>query len=149
MPSQAATGTLRPEMRIGELARTLGINASAVRFYESVGVLPEPARTPSGYRDYQEEDVGRIRFVKTAQSLGLALDAIREILAFRDRGEPPCGYVRETIAQEAAELEQRIKELRRLRRQLLELSERAAGLPDTGDGCYCHIFERADRDHTT
>ena len=136
-------------MRIGELARTLGINASAVRFYESVGVLPEPARTPSGYRDYQEEDVGRIRFVKTAQSLGLALDDIREILAFRDRGEPPCGYVREAIAQEAAQLEQRIKELRRLRRQLLELSERAAGLPDTGDGCYCHIIERVDRDHTT
>ncbi|MBW3590418.1 MAG: MerR family DNA-binding protein [Actinobacteria bacterium] len=60
-------------------------------------MLPEPARTSSGYRDYDGSDLERLKFVKLAQSLGLRLDEISEILALRDGGEVPCEYVRTLI----------------------------------------------------
>ncbi len=108
-------------MRIGELADRFGINPKTIRFYESVGLLPEPDRTSSGYRQYSGIDVDRLTFIKTAQRLGMTLDEIREILAFRDRGQPPCGYVRAVLNQQVAELDQRIVESARLREELVAL----------------------------
>jgi len=102
-------------MRIGELAGELGLNPRTIRFYESIGVLPEPARTGSGYRDYAEPDIERLRFIKLTRSLGLSLDDIREILALRDRGESPCSYVRWVIEERAAAIDDRIRELERAR----------------------------------
>ena len=67
-------------MRIGELADRLGVTTKSIRFYESIGLLPDPARTASGYRDYAEADAERLTFIKTAQRLGLSLDEIREIM---------------------------------------------------------------------
>ncbi|MFB7116162.1 MerR family DNA-binding protein [Streptomyces sp. NPDC056291] len=59
--------------------------------------IGSPERTPSGYRVYTDADAERLRFIKSAQRLGLSLDDIREILAFRDRGELPCGHVRHLV----------------------------------------------------
>lgn len=132
-------------MRIGEVAERVGVTTSAIRYYERIGILPEPDRTASGYRDYGEEGLERLRFVKAAQSLGLTLDDIREILGFRDRGEPPCPYVREAISRQAEEVDRRIAELRRLRGQLAEMADRAARMPD-GAGTYCGIIEHATGD---
>src|SRR3546814_457103 len=84
-------------MRIGELAARLAINTKTIRYYEGIGLLPPPDRTASGYRAYDEDDVERLTFIKTAQRLGITLDEIREILAFRERGERPCEYVRDEI----------------------------------------------------
>lgn len=86
-------------MRIGELAARLGLNTRTIRYYESIALLPEPERTASGYRTYDEADVERLAFIKSAQRLGLALDEIREVLALRERGVTPCGYVRVTGPQ--------------------------------------------------
>ncbi len=80
-------------MRIGELATQVGVNPKTVRYYESIGVLPEPERT-IGYRDYDETYAGRLTFIRTAQRLGITLDEVKEILAFRERGQVPCTYVR-------------------------------------------------------
>jgi DNA-binding transcriptional MerR regulator len=134
-------------VRIGELAGRLGLNPRTLRFYESIGVLPEPGRTPSGYREYDEVDVERLRFIKLAQSLGLALDDIREILALRDRGEAPCPYVREVIERQTAAIEERIRELQRLRTELKRLRRVARALPDDApdSGCVCHILQNADQ----
>lgn len=74
-------------MRIGEVADRLAVNPKTIRYYESVGLIPEPRRTESGYRDYDEEDFDRIRFIKTARRLDLALNEIREILAFETGGK--------------------------------------------------------------
>jgi DNA-binding transcriptional MerR regulator len=130
-------------MRIGELAGELGLNPRTIRFYESIGVLPEPARTGSGYRDYGEPDIERLRFIKLTRSLGLSLDDIREILALRDRGESPCSYVRWVIEERAAAIEDRIRELERMRTELRKLRRVAQALPDEpqGDTCVCHILE--------
>lgn len=120
-------------MRIGELAARLGLNTRTIRYYESIALLPEPERTASGYRTYDEADVERLAFIKSAQRLGLALDEIREVLALRERGETPCGYVRGLIQKEVADIDRRLDELRRLRQELVALDERA-GVVAGSDG---------------
>ena len=110
-------------MRIGLLAEAVGVDTPTIRFYESVGLLPEPARRPSGYRDYDQSDVERLRFVRQARALDLPLDDIREVLALRERGEVPCQYVREVIVREAEAIEERIGQLVTLRVELLRLHQ--------------------------
>ena len=126
-------------MRIGELAGRLGVTTKSIRFYESIGLLPEPARTSSGYRDYAEDDAERLTFVKTAQRLGLSLDEIREILALRERGQQPCGYVAGVLRRQVADLDRRIREMGELRDELKRLeAEAAAGCED---GTFCGVIE--------
>jgi MerR family transcriptional regulator, copper efflux regulator len=131
-------------MTIGQLAHELDLNARTIRYYEHVGVLPEPERTTSGYRLYTHEDEERLRFVKSAQRVGLTLGEIRETLAFRDRGQAPCHYVAEIIEQRLAETNQRIRELRTFKRELSELSELSrrmrAGDVVERDSRYCHYI---------
>lgn len=128
-------------MTIGQLARQLDLNPRTIRYYEHVGVLPEPERTASGYRLYTHEDEERLRFVKSAQRVGLTLGEIRETLAFRDRGEAPCRYVAGVIEQRLAETNRRIRELRAFKRELTELSQRmrAGGVVER-DSPYCHYI---------
>jgi len=127
-------------VRIGELAQRLGITTKAIRFYESIGLLPEPDRTASGYRTYEEVDAERLVFVKTAQRLGLSLDEIKEIIAFRDRGEQPCGYVAAILQRQVADLDERIREMAALRDELQGLQARAAG-GTLAEGRYCGVIE--------
>jgi DNA-binding transcriptional MerR regulator len=126
-------------MRIGELAGELGLNPKTIRYYESAGLLPEPERTSGNYRSYGAEDVKRLRFIKAAQRLGLTLDEIREVLAFAERGEPPCGFVRDRLHAEVTAIDQRIRELQALRAELTSLEAQADMLPPA-DGGYCPII---------
>ncbi len=127
-------------MRIGELAERMGLNTRTIRYYESIGLLPEPDRTASGYRAYDEADIDRLAFIKSAQRLGLALDEIREVLALRDRGEAPCGYVRGLISKEIVDIDRRLAELRGLRQELVALNERVEKT-DPGTGKICGLIE--------
>ncbi len=115
-------------MRIGELAERAGISAKAIRYYEQIGILPTPARTVSGYRAYDPVVLGRLGFVRAAQALGLTLGEIRQIIAFRDDGAAPCVHVTALLERRAAELGQRIAELRELQGEITKLAERAASL---------------------
>jgi DNA-binding transcriptional MerR regulator len=127
-------------MRIGELAGRLGVTTKAIRFYESRGLLPDPTRTSSGYRSYEEVDAERLVFIKTAQRLGLSLDEIKEIIAFRDRGEQPCGYVAELLQRQVTDLDRRIREMRALRDELRRLQGRAVqGVTEKSK--YCGVIE--------
>lgn len=130
-----------PGMRIGQLAERLGINAKTIRYYESIGLLPRPARRSSGYRSYGEQDAERLTFVRTAQRFGLRLDQIREILAFRDRGERPCDFVLGAVRREVADLDQRIAELQATRAELANLLARAESQPPGGGGRFCELLE--------
>lgn len=127
-------------MRIGELADRLGVNTKTIRYYEGIGLMPSPERTPAGYRVYDEDAVERLTFIKTAQRLGITLDEAREILAFRDRGEQPCGYVRDVLRRERAHIDARIRELRALRSELVALEELANEIPETS-GVVCKLIE--------
>jgi DNA-binding transcriptional MerR regulator len=127
-------------MRIGELAEGLGVTTKTIRYYESIGLLPQPARTPSGYREYAETDAERITFVKTAQRLGLTLDEIAEIIAFRDRGEQPCSYVAGLLRRQVRLLDARIREMRALRDELRDLEAHASTV-GVENGAYCGVIE--------
>lgn len=130
-------------MRIGDLAAQVGVNPKTIRYYETIGIMPEPARTGSGYRDYIEADVARVVFVKAAQRLEMRLDEIREVLALRDRGERPCDYVRRTLRQQVSGIDQRLAELTRLRTELIALDELADQVADTtaDQGSCCPLIE--------
>lgn len=77
-------------MRIGELAAELGLNPKTIRYYEEIGLLPEPRRTQAGYRLYDAADRERLRFILKAKAVGLTLEEIKLVLDVRSNGQPPC-----------------------------------------------------------
>jgi DNA-binding transcriptional MerR regulator len=130
-------------VRIGELAHRSGVEPSAIRYYERIGLMPGPARNDSGYRDYDEEAAARLGFIRAAQSVGLTLGEIRETLAFRDRGEAPCSHVAALIERNAAQLRQRITALEAMQRDLERLAKKARAIApeDVPGAAFCHIIE--------
>ena len=115
-------------MRIGELAARAGLTTKTIRFYEAAGVLPEPSRRSSGYREYDAAAVDRLAFVKAAQAAGLSLAEIREVIAVRDNRGAPCQHVRALLEAHAADLDRRIAELTALRADVELLRIRAGAL---------------------
>jgi DNA-binding transcriptional MerR regulator len=110
-------------LRIGEVSRASGIGVEALRFYERRGLLGRPRRTGANYRVYDEEVLERLAFIKRAQAIGFSLDEIGEILAESEGGRLPCRHVRETARRKLDELDRRLAELRRYRRELLRTLE--------------------------
>jgi DNA-binding transcriptional MerR regulator len=115
-------------MRIGELAERSGLTAKTLRFYEQAGVLPEPEREKSGYRNYHDDAVARLAFVKAAQAAGLTLSEIRQVIVVREHEGAPCSHVVALLDAHATELTRRIVELTALREQVLRLRERSKDL---------------------
>jgi MerR family copper efflux transcriptional regulator len=95
-------------MRIGELAATAGVTTKTIRYYESAGVLPAPARQASGYREYDHRAVDRLAFVKAAQAAGLTLAEIVDVVSARESAGAPCAHVAAVLEQHAHDLERRI-----------------------------------------
>jgi len=132
-------------MQIKELARRTGVAESAVRYYESIGLLPEPARLANGYRNYEEEDVERLQFVAGARRLEFTLDDIVEILALRDRQEAPCRVVLDLLQDKADEIHRRVAELRQLEDELRQLHAEGLNFPTDdveGKNCVCHLVKQ-------
>ena len=131
-------------MRIGELAQRVGLSPKTIRYYEAIGVLPQPSRTASGYRRYDEAAVSRLGFVQRAKRLGLTLRDIREVLAIHEHGALPCARVLAVIDAELARIDHRMAELTRLREDLIGIrrrwSDRTPRLPDAA--CLCPIIEQ-------
>jgi MerR family copper efflux transcriptional regulator len=115
-------------MLIGELAARSGIPPKTLRYYEDIGLLPAPARTAAGYRDFDDTVIDRLGFIRSAQAIGLSLGEIRSIVALRDDGQAPCGHVLELLRTRSLEIGRTIAELRSLQRELLALVERAGHL---------------------
>jgi DNA-binding transcriptional MerR regulator len=130
-------------MRIGEAADQVGINPKTIRYYESIGLIPRADRTAGGYRNYGPDDVERLTFIKSAQRLGLSLDEVSEVLAFRDRGEQPCRYVLDAVRRHADEIDRQVRQLLELREELTQLMARADEAD--GGGRYCRLVESKDQ----
>ncbi len=129
-------------MRIGEIANHAEVPVKTIRYYEEIGVLPEPERSPSGYRDYEPDVIDRLRFIRASQAFGLSLGEIREIVAYRDRGEVPCAYVLELLRRRSREIDERIAELQKARSVLESLVANARKLrpEDCSSSSVCHII---------
>ena len=101
-------------LTIGKVADAAGVGIDTVRFYERAGLLNKPRRTASGYRLYAAADVGRLRFIRRAKTLGFSLDDIAELLRLNDGGGRR-GAVRALASRRLAEIEQKLTELSRMR----------------------------------
>ena len=131
-------------MFIGELAAQSGVTAKTIRFWEAEGLLPDPTRTPSGYRDYDPDALDRLSFIRHAQTAGLTLAEIRQVLAISDTGEPACGHVTDLIHQHLTDVDERIRELTETRSLLDRLAQRAADQNPTDCDGYCAILQPPD-----
>jgi MerR family mercuric resistance operon transcriptional regulator len=131
---------------IGQVARLSGVGVETVRFYEREGLLEKPARRASGYRQYSEEAVKQIRFIKRAQQLGFSLKEILELLTLRVDAETSCEQVKERAKTKLAEVEQKIVELQYMRQALLRVASLC-----TGDGpkSRCPMLEALEHDSET
>jgi len=129
-------------MQIKTFAQKTSLPPKTIRYYEEIGLLPQPKRLENGYRDYGDLDVNRARFVAGARSLNFSLDDIQEILDLRDRREAPCRVVLELLEAKANEIKRRIAELQHLEAELHELYRLGLTFPmDDVDGknCVCHL----------
>ena len=130
-------------LTIGQVATAADVNIQTIRYYERRGLFAVPKRTPAGYRQYAEEAVARLRFIKHAQILGFSLQAIQELLALRVRHGAACDVVEGKTRQKIAVVQQRIRDLQRMKRTLERLAGACAARRPTDD---CPILEVLD-DH--
>jgi DNA-binding transcriptional MerR regulator len=121
-------------LRAGELARLCGISTDTLRHYERVGVLPRPARSRAGYRQYPAEAEARVRLVRRALRVGFTLAELARVLRTRERGGAPCREVRALAERKLAQLECQLDELSvlrdSLRRLLADWDRRLAATPE-------------------
>jgi DNA-binding transcriptional MerR regulator len=115
-------------MKIGRLAEQAGVSTKTIRYYESIGLLPEPARTASGYRSYDAPAVERLAFIRDAQRSGLSLAEIASVLELKERGATSCQHTRSLLERHLEELEEQIGRLRETHRVLSAMADRAASL---------------------
>lgn len=128
----------------GAVAKSLGLGVQTLHYYEREGLIPEPPRTDAGYRLYPHELVERVRFIRKAQSLGLSLAEVREILDLAAQGASPCRCVRNTLAEKLRDVDARLRELQSFRDDLAALVRRAPELSTRGVGAQlCAIVEEA------
>jgi DNA-binding transcriptional MerR regulator len=130
-------------MQIGALAKLANTSAKTIRFYEDSGLLLPPARTASGYRDYGPEAIDRLRFIRRGQAAGLTLHKVRQILAIHDRGELPCGHVRQVLHTRLDQVRAQIAELVVLEGHLQTLLDHASHATPTehDHSTVCWILE--------
>jgi len=130
-------------MRIGHLATEVGVSAKTVRYYESIGLLPEPARTASGYRDYDRPAVERLGFIRDAQATGLTLAEIASVLELKEAGEMSCTHTADLLERHVREIDEQIERLQAARISLADLAARASSLDPAGctDPNRCQVID--------
>jgi MerR family mercuric resistance operon transcriptional regulator len=109
-----------------ELARRTGCNLETVRYYEKVGLLPEPPRTATGYRSYDTAHERRLRFVLRARELGFSLDEIRELLRLVDERDQPCAEASAIAAAHLDDVRAKMADLKRMERVLRDVVAQCA-----------------------
>lgn len=131
-------------MQIKELSQRTRVPAKTIRFYESIGLLPPPARATNNYRVYAAAAIERLRFIAGARSLNLRLAEIRTILGLRDSGQAPCERVLAALDQGLVDLDRRLADLLVLRAALDRLRRAGRQLPlDDVEGrtCVCQLIQ--------
>ena len=112
---------------VGELSRRADCKMETVRYYERIGILPQPVRSAGGHRLYEQESLKRLVFVRRCRALGFTLDQVRDLLHFVDRGDYTCADVRDMTMAHRAEVRRKITDLERLDQVLADMAESCEG----------------------
>lgn len=118
--------------RIGYVAKLIGVRVDTLRYYEKCGLLPRVARTSSGAREFDAEDISRLRFIRRAQAMNFTLAEVAALLDLRDRPRQPRSAVRDMAQAKVREIDERVSALMTLRD---ELSAMVSACPGTGPEC--------------
>lgn len=116
-------------MTVSELAKSASVTAQTVRFYEREGLLPQPDRDHSGYRNYDEKALRRLHFISEAKEIGFTLKQIRQLMGLNAASSQSCQCVQEMISERLVELESRLAAMRRMRKHLKELLQLCRSQP--------------------
>jgi DNA-binding transcriptional MerR regulator len=122
---------------IGMLAKRTGTKVQTIRYYEQIGLLPEPERTLGGQRRYRDDDLDRLSFIRHGRQLGFTLEAIRELLDLSDNPLRPCAEVDRIALGQLKEVERRIERLTVLKVELERMIAECA----QGRVAECHVLE--------
>lgn len=106
-------------MRIGDVAKRSEVGIETIRYYERQGLLAEPQRKPSGYRQYDESVVSRLRFIRRAKALGFTLAEIKELVGLGYDTETRCEHVRQRAERKVEDIESKIRSLQKMKRSLM------------------------------
>jgi len=128
-------------LNIGQLARQAGVTVETVRFYEKQGLIEAPRRSASGYRQYPADSVKRLRFILNAKDVGFTLKDIGELLAMREEPGTTCHDVQMRAGDKLAEVEQKIRELTRIRNALARMMTKCDEHAELGQ---CPILAELD-----
>lgn len=132
-------------MKIGELGDHCGVTSKTIRYYESIGLLAEPPRTSSGYRDYGDLAVERLRFIRDAQATGLTLAEIASVLELKSSGTTSCAHTMALIEAHVTAIDAQIGQLTAARRELASMAKRARSLDPSSctDPNRCQVINEA------
>ena len=122
-------------LTIGQLAKQAGLGLETLRFYEREGLIPDPPRRASGYREYPPDTVARVKFIKRAKELGFSLKEIAELLTLRVDPETTCADVRKRAETKVSDVRDKIRTLRRIERALGKLRCLSEGQDQPGARC--------------
>lgn len=130
-------------LTIGTMANKTGTKVQTIRYYEQIGLLPEPERSEGGQRRYTSADHDRLAFIRHARQLGFSLGAIRELLDLSDQPDKACGEADEIAQRQLKQVEKRIARLKALRTELKRMVRECSG----GHTADCRVLEVL-RDHS-
>jgi DNA-binding transcriptional MerR regulator len=122
---------------IGDLARRTGVKVPTIRYYEQIGLLPEPPRTEGKQRRYSDQNLRRLTFIRHARELGFGIEAIRELTVLSDRPDTSCAEADRIARHHLVEVEERITKLEALRAEL----ERMIGECAQGRVSDCRVIQ--------
>lgn len=113
-------------LSIGQVSRATGVNIETIRYYERIGILPEPARTQGRHRLYEASHVGRLKFIKRSRTLGFSLEEIRGLLHLVDGAKFTCAEVNEITVAHLSDIRAKITDLRRMEKVLQQMTAQCA-----------------------
>jgi MerR family mercuric resistance operon transcriptional regulator len=122
MDHESASG-----LRRGELARRMGCNLETIRYYEKIGLMPEPPRRANGYRAYDDTHGRRLRFILRGRELGFGIEEIRGLLTLVDGGNQTCGEVKQRTELHLADVRGKIADLQRIAHVLSSTAAQCSG----------------------
>lgn len=124
------------EIGIGELAQRTAVNIETIRYYEKIGLLPPPRRSPGGNRLFSHEEAKRLIFIRRARELGFNLNEVRNLISMVEGGSN-CGAIREAALGHLAVIRAKISDLRQMERTLAATAAQCKG----GNAPMCPIID--------